>query len=97
MASWERFLAVVGDDLRPFIGDYPIFRDDKTTVALQAADLGAGWSRQLAEDHYYGRPPRPAPWGNLNPQINVLGQYWTKEMMLALRNTLNLSGSVSDV
>ena len=92
IASWERFLQVVGDDLRPFIGDYPIFRDDKTTLPLQAADLGVGWNRQLAEDRFYGRPPRPSPWGGIDLRINVLGQYWTEEMMIALRNTLNLSG-----
>jgi hypothetical protein len=96
IASWERFLEVAPPEIRPLLGDYPIFRDDKTTVALQAADFGVGWSRQLAEDHYYGRPTRTPPWGNdLKPDILVLGRYWTKEMMLDLRNTLNLSGSAS--
>jgi hypothetical protein len=95
IAAWERFLEVAPPDLKPLLGDYPIFRDDKTTVALQAADFGAGWSRQLAEDAHFGRPARTPPWGTeLKPDIMVLGRYWSKEMMLDLRNTLNLSGSV---
>jgi hypothetical protein len=91
IAAWERFLEVAPPDLRPLIGGYPIFRDDKTTVALQAADLGAGWSRQLSEDHYHGRAGRTPPWGDAGPNIQVIGRYWTKEMMLDLRNTLNLN------
>jgi hypothetical protein len=92
IAAWGRFLEAASPELRPLLGDYPIFRNDKTTIALQAADLGAGWSRQLAEDSYYSRPARTPPWGDLKPEISVLGRYWTKEMMLDLRNTLNLSG-----
>jgi hypothetical protein len=70
---------------RPLIGDYPIFRDDKTTLPLRAADLAVGNSRRFAEAHDYGREPEPALWGNLELNIEVLGRYWTKEMMLELR------------
>jgi hypothetical protein len=91
LPRWERFVEVAPPGLRPLIGDYPILRDDKTTAALQAADLGAGWSRQLAEDHYHGLPSRTPPWGDVGPDIQVVGRYWTKEMMIDLRNTLNLS------
>jgi len=92
-AAWERFLTVVPPHLRSLLSDYPIFRDDKITLPLQAADLAVGRSRQLAEDHYHGREPRRAPWGDLQLDIDVLARYWTKEMMLELRGTLNLSGS----
>jgi hypothetical protein len=63
IAAWERFLQESPPELRPMFGDYPIFRNDLTTLPLQAADLGVGWSRQLAEDHFYGRPNRIPPWG----------------------------------
>lgn len=95
IAAWGRFLTVAPPELRPLLGSYPIFRDDKITLPLQAADLAAGRSRQLAEDRYYGREPRRAPWGDLQLDINVLARYWTKEMMLELRDTLNLTGTAS--
>jgi hypothetical protein len=58
-AAWERFLEVAPEEIRPLVGDYPIFRDDKTTLPLQAADLAVGNSRRLAEAAYYGREPEP--------------------------------------
>jgi hypothetical protein len=90
-AAWNRFKEVAPPNLRPLIGDYPIFRNDKTTLPLQAADLGVGWSRQLAEDYYYGRANRTPPWG-IKVDIQVIGRYWTKEMLIELLSTLNLSG-----
>jgi Protein of unknown function (DUF3800) len=87
--AWEKFLEVAPEVVRPLVGDYPIFRDDKTTLPLQAADLAVGNSRRFAEAHYYGREPEPALWGNLELNIQVLGRYWTKEMMLELRSTWN--------
>jgi hypothetical protein len=44
-AAWEKFLEVAPEEMRPLVGDYPIFRDDKTTLPLQAADLAVGNSR----------------------------------------------------
>jgi hypothetical protein len=89
-AAWARFLEVAPPQMQPLIGDYPIFRNDKTTLPLQAADLAVGWSRQLAEDHYYQRAARSSPWG-FEVDLQVIGRYWTKEMLLELRSTLNLS------
>lgn len=96
--AWENFLAVAPPEFRPLLGDYPAFRDDRATLPLQAADLGAGWSRQLAEDAYFGRQARKAPWADVTnppPDILVLGRMWTKQMMLELRGTLNLTGHAS--
>jgi hypothetical protein len=39
-----------------------------------------------------GRNRNHPLWANLELDINVLGRYWTKKMMLELRGTLNLSG-----
>jgi len=91
-AAWRHFTEVAPPNLRPLIGDYPIFRNDKTTLPLQASDLGVGWSRQLAEDHYYGRRGRPPPWG-IEVDLQVLSRYWTKEMLIELLATLDLGGS----
>jgi hypothetical protein len=90
-ASWLRFLDEAPPEIRPLLPDFPIFVDDKIALPLQAADYGVGWSRQLAEDHFYRRPNRRAPWGNMELDITVLGRHWTKEMMEELRGTLNLS------
>jgi hypothetical protein len=91
VTAWESFLQAAPDEIRPLLGDYPIFRSDAKTIPLQAADMGAGWSRQLAEDHFHGRPNRAPPWGDMQLDINVIGRYWTKQMMLDLRGTLDLS------
>ena len=87
--AWANFLKVAPPNLRPLLGDYPIFRNDKTTLPLQAADLGVGWSRQLAEDHYFDRPNRASPWG-IELDLQVLARYWTKDMLVELISTLNL-------
>jgi hypothetical protein len=87
--AWEKFAEVAPEEIRPLVGDYPIFRDDETTLPLQAADLAVGNNPRFAEAHYYGREPEPALWGNLELNIEVLGRYWTKEMMLELRRTWN--------
>lgn len=44
--SWE-ILRIVGDPkLRHLVANPPIFRDDKTTMPLQAADLSTWWHHQ---------------------------------------------------
>jgi hypothetical protein len=45
--AWHQMTAEVDDDTRKVIGARPpIFRDDKTTLPLQAADLLANWVRR---------------------------------------------------
>ena len=52
---WETNKRMMADkrfDLRPYIGSPPTFRDDKTFLPLQAADLYAGqWSRVFREEN----------------------------------------------
>jgi hypothetical protein len=91
-ASWSRYLDEAPPEIRPLLPDFPVFVDDKVALPLQAADYGVGWSRQLAEDRFYDRANREAPWGKMEVDINVLGRYWTREEMEELRGTLNLSG-----
>jgi hypothetical protein len=45
-ASWPRLLKSAPPNVRPLLTDYPIFRSDKTTMALQAADFSAGHLRR---------------------------------------------------
>jgi hypothetical protein len=42
------FKQIASDDIRPYIGSTPIFRDDKKFMPLQAADLYAGAMRRHA-------------------------------------------------
>jgi hypothetical protein len=56
---------------------------------LQAADLAVGNSRRFAEAHYHGQEPGPALWGDVELNIEVLGRYWTKEMMFEFRSKWN--------
>ena len=41
--AWNFVGSVVTDDVRPILGDSPIFRDDKKVLPLQAADMWAWW------------------------------------------------------
>jgi hypothetical protein len=47
--AWEAVKKSVADDCKRFVGDTPIYRDDKTTLPLQAADLYAYWVREWAQ------------------------------------------------
>jgi hypothetical protein len=44
--AWETMKESFSPDIRRNIGDTPIFRDDKSTLPLQAADLYAYWVRE---------------------------------------------------
>jgi hypothetical protein len=44
--AWDRLKYSASTDVRRLLGDTPIYRDDKTTLPLQAADLYAYWVRE---------------------------------------------------
>jgi hypothetical protein len=48
MEMWDRMQFFSRPEVRSLTGDPPIFRDDKTTLPLQAADLYAYWVREWA-------------------------------------------------
>jgi hypothetical protein len=86
IASWERFVRISPPEVREILGDPPIFRSDETTVPLQAADLSAGWLRQQAADTILGHPDRDPIWGDKGDSLKCIGQLWSLEMLMAIRN-----------
>ena len=64
MESWEIFLEVAGDEIKPLLAHPPIFRNDKITLPLQAADLHAWWIRRMCEPALGAGPEgsRPLTW-----------------------------------
>ncbi len=65
MAGWEMFCQhVVDADHKKMINSPPTFGDDRKVVALQAADLHAGWVRELNGAEYERKPLPVPPWGD---------------------------------
>lgn len=46
--GWARMKLAATPDARRMMGDFPIYRNDQTTLPLQAADLWAWWVRKWA-------------------------------------------------
>jgi hypothetical protein len=80
-ASWGRLRKAAPPDVRPVLGDYPIFRDDKTTLPLQAADLTVGWLRQQALSRINGTQLEDPLWAEKSRDLQCIGRYWTRKMM----------------
>ena len=59
-AIWDEFVSAAPREFVPLLGDPPLFRDDKRTIALQAADMHAGWLREMNTAVELGKPiPEP--------------------------------------
>jgi len=86
MASWERFVRISPPEVQAILGDPPIFRDDKVTMPLQAADLSAGWLRAQAADTILGRPDRNPIWGDKGDSLKCIGRLWSLEDIMKVRN-----------
>jgi hypothetical protein len=65
MAAWEDFVSKTPSEYRHLLGDPPIFRDDKTTLPLQAADFYVGFVRPIVYTAVSGKPRPPSPWQNI--------------------------------
>jgi hypothetical protein len=83
-ASWGRLREAAPPGVKAILGDYPIFRDDKTTLPLQAADLSAGWLREQAACMITGAEQRTPVWANKSLDLQCIGRFWTREMMKQL-------------
>lgn len=83
-ASWRRVLESAPPQVKPLLTEYPIFRSDMTTMALQAADFSAGHIRRdLIE--FMGRRERPdAPWIAKMGNIKCLGKLWDEPKLQEL-------------
>jgi Protein of unknown function (DUF3800) len=60
-AEWIKFKNVAPPQYKRLLGDPPIFRNDKTTLPLQAADMHAWYVRQLSIAELAGAPLPNAP------------------------------------
>jgi hypothetical protein len=83
-ASWPRLLKSVPPNVRPLLTDYPIFRNDRTTMALQAADFSAGHLRRDLVEFMDGRERPDAPWIAKMKEIGILGKLWDEAKLLEL-------------
>jgi Protein of unknown function (DUF3800) len=90
MESWE-ILRVAGDPvMRPLVANPPIFRDDKSTLPLQAADLHAWWVHRVYSDTWNfrssPRPPFPGKRTSLN--VPILEFIWSEDALKRMRRSL---------
>jgi hypothetical protein len=88
LSAWSHFKEVAPPSLRTLIGDPPIFRNDMTTLPLQAADLHA-WSLRAKLTAEINREDYVAPWGNAGDSINTATWAWTKENLQVTREALD--------
>jgi hypothetical protein len=79
--SWARLREAAPPDVKRLLCDYPIFRDDKTTLPLQAADLSVGWLRRQAISKFTGAELEEPVWAEKARDLQCIGRFWTPEMM----------------
>jgi hypothetical protein len=84
-ASWAKLRDAAPPDVRALFNDYPIFRDDKTTLPLQAADLSVGWLRIQAVSRINGTELEEPIWAE---KISPSSMHWT---ILVARNDAAIS------
>jgi len=83
-AGWEEFRKTMPEEFRPLVQSHPpAFLDDRDVVALQAADLYAGWARTVFESRLLRRKAH-WPWGDRNLDIPSVLFEWTEKTADAL-------------
>ena len=94
LEGWEMFVSRTAEHLRPLIENPPIFRNDKTTLPLQAADLHAWWVRRMCDSYILGKPELkpPFPGNRENLNVPVLTMFWKEDALK--RMYASLSGSI---
>jgi hypothetical protein len=84
--SWKKLLEVIPAEVAEKITGPPTFQRSTSVVALQAADLCVGWSREQADAGWLNEEVRPVPWGDTGGQLKCLGRYWTRNLLVELRS-----------
>jgi Protein of unknown function (DUF3800) len=70
--GWGTFLSRAPAAARALLHNHPPnFFDDRQVVALQAADMLAGWVRTYNEEVMYNRPPPRPVWGDRGDPIDM--------------------------
>lgn len=83
--GWEEFRNTMPDEFRDLVQVHPpSFLDDRDTVALQAADLLAGWARAIWESKILFKPGPYWPWGDRDVDIQTVKFEWTEATADAL-------------
>jgi hypothetical protein len=79
IAYWSEFANAAPPTLRELLGDPPTFADDRETIALQAADLVAGWARIVSETAITGAENPTFPWGTRGGTLPLYFSAWTHQ------------------
>lgn len=98
LEAWD-ILRIAGDPkLRHLIANPPIFRDDKTTLPLQAADLHVWWARRVFSDTwlYQAAPRPPFPGKRLSLNVPILQFFWTEDALKRMHRAIT-TGVVTKV
>jgi uncharacterized protein DUF3800 len=83
--GWELYRNTMPAEFRDLVQSHPpTFLNDRDYVALQAADLYAGWVRAVWERKLTGRPLPYWPWGNRDANIPSIVIEWTERTAAVL-------------
>jgi hypothetical protein len=83
LEGWEQFKETAPPEFRRFLTEHPpSFLDDKNVVALQAADLHAGWARSRDELVFAGIDDVEPIWGKeRGSKIRCLVKHWDEHSL----------------
>jgi hypothetical protein len=88
LLAWSHFKEVAPESVKALLGDPPIFRNDMTTLPLQAADLHA-WSLRAKLTAEINGEKYVSPWGDAGDSINTATWAWTKGNLQITRAALD--------
>jgi hypothetical protein len=81
--SWPRVLEADSGRMEDLVTPYPIFRSDRSVMALQAADFSVGYLRRDLIEHMGGRAHPAPPWiANNMSNTSILGKFWDEQKLL---------------
>lgn len=94
LVAWAHFKEVAPAPVRALLSNPPTFRNDMTTLPLQAADLHA-WSVRAKLTAEINGDVHISPWGNAGDSINTATWLWTRRHLEVTRAAL-MRPAVSD-
>jgi hypothetical protein len=77
-SEWEKFRSIAPESVRKKIGNLN-FRSDEEVFPLQAADLYAGWIRQIVPNLVKGLAPPEPPWSGQEQTMDSFTDFLTVE------------------
>jgi hypothetical protein len=96
LGGWNYFKKSAPSEYKQILGNPPTFQDDKETIALQAADLHAGWLRQMHSANILGLP-KPAPlWGEKGNSLRRIESLLSKERAQYIYTQLHKFRGIGD-